>query len=151
VKDATGKVTSLILHQNNNDVTMPRLDDAAVKRLSDDAAFAAKRFEAQQPAEGGKAAIARNIAELRDGKPNYSLMSPGLADATRQQLANLQPMIVKLGAAQTVTFLGVERDGSDTYDVTFDHGVTEWRIVMASDGKIDKLRFRELPAPVAAK
>jgi cyanophycinase len=151
VKDTTGRVTYLTLHQNNNDVTMPRLDDAAVKRLNDDAAFAAKRFEAQTPAAEGKAAITRDIAELRDGKPDYSLMSPALADATRQQLANLQPVIVKLGAVQSVTFLGVERDGSDTYDVTFDHGVTEWRIVMAPDGKIDKLRFHELPPPVAAK
>jgi hypothetical protein len=143
-KDSTGNVTSLVLHQNNNDVTMKRLDDDEVKRLADAAALAAKRFQDQHPAPSSETAIRRNIADLQSGKPNYALMSAGVADATRQQLPRLQPQIAKLGAVQSLSFLGVERDGSDVYNVTFQHGETEWRIIMAPDGKIDSVRFRVL-------
>ena len=144
VKDDTGKVTSLVLHQNDNEVTMKRLDDAEVKRMADADAFAKKRFEDQQAAPGSEAAIRRDIAELQAGKPDYSRMSPGLADTTRQQLQQLTAQIARLGALKSVEFLGVERNGDDTYDVTFEHGETEWRITMAPDGKIDSIRFHAL-------
>ena len=71
-------------------------------------------------------------------------MSPGLADTTRQQLPQLTAQLAKLGALKSVEFLSVERNGDDTYDVTFEHGETEWRIVMAPDGKIDTIRFHPL-------
>lgn len=143
VKNSTGKVTSVVLHQNNQDVTMKRLDDAEVKRIADADALATKRFEDQQPAAGSEAAIRRDIAELLAGKPDYSQMSTGLADATRQQLPQFKTQLANLGALKSVAFLGVERNGADTYDVTFEHGATEWRIIMAPDGKIDSVRFRQ--------
>jgi cyanophycinase len=144
VKDDAGKVTTLVLHQNGADHSMKRLDDAEVKRIADATALAAKRFDDQQPTPGSEAAIRRDIAELQAGKPNYALMSAGLADATRQQLTQLQAQIVKLGAVQSVSFLGVERNGADVYDVTFEHGSTEWRIIMGADGKVDSIRFRAM-------
>jgi cyanophycinase len=144
VKDSAGKVTSVVLHQNNQDVTMSRLDDAEVKRIADADALAKKHFEDQQPAPGSEAAVRRSIAELQAGKINYDLMSPALADATRKQLPDLQAQIAKLGALKSVDFLGVERNGADTYDVTFEHGETEWRILLTSDGKIGSLRFKPL-------
>jgi hypothetical protein len=144
VKDSSGKVTSVILHQNNQDVTMNRLDDAEVKRMADADALAKKRFEDQLPAPGSEAAVRRSIAELQAGKLNYDLMSPGLADVTRKQLPDLQTQIAKLGTLKSVDFLGVERNGADTYDVTFEHGETEWRILLTPNGKIDALRFKPL-------
>jgi hypothetical protein len=144
VKDSTGKVTSVILHQNNQDVTMKRLDDAEVKRIADADAIAKKRFEDQQPEPASEAAVRRSIAELQAGKLNYDLMSPGLADITRKQLPDLQAQIARLGTLKSVDFLGVERNGADTYDVTFEHGETEWRILLTPDGKIDSLRFKPL-------
>ena len=42
----------------------------------------------------------RTIDELRTGKPNYDLMSPQLADATRQQLPHLQSTFAAMGALQ---------------------------------------------------
>lgn len=145
VKGPDGKVTSLELHQNGREVTMNRLDDAAVKRAADEAATkaasAAKRFEAQVAAPGGEAAIRQDIADLLAGTPRYDQMSPGLANATRQQLAHLTPLLTGLGALKSVEFMGVEQNGADSYHVEFEHGATEWRIIMAPDGKIDSLNF----------
>jgi cyanophycinase len=145
VKGSNGNVTSLELHQNGREVTMPRLDDAMAKRAADEAAasaaIAAKRFDAQVAAPGSEAAIRQDIADLLAGTPHYDQMSPGLANATRQQLAHLIPLLTGLGALKSVEFMGVERNGADTYHVEFEHGVTEWRIIMAHDGKIDSLNF----------
>ena len=145
VKGSDGKVASLELHQNGREVTSLRLDDAAVKRAADEAAasaaIAAQRFQAQVAAPGGEAAIRQDIADLLAGTPHYDQMSAGLANATRQQLAHLTPMLTTLGALKSVEFIGVKRNGADIYHVEFEHGATEWRIIMATDGKIDSLNF----------
>jgi hypothetical protein len=145
VKDPNGKVTSLELHQNGREVTMNRLDDAAAKRAADEAAaraaIAAKRFSVQVAAPGSEAAIRGDIADLLAGTPHYDQMSPGLADATRQQLAGITTVLNGLGALKSVKFTGVKRNGADSYQVEFEHGTTEWQIIMAPDGKIDSLNF----------
>jgi len=69
-------------------------------------------------------------------------MSPGLATVTRQQLPQLKASIDKLGAVQSVTFKGVGPGGADIYEVKFEHGSTEWRIMLESDGKIASVGFR---------
>jgi CubicO group peptidase (beta-lactamase class C family) len=146
IKDPGGKVTALVLHQNGHDSTMDRLGDAEAKPLIDqaatEAAMTAKRFKDQTPAPGSEAAIRRNIAELQAGEPKYDLMSAGLADATRAQLPGLKSMFTNLGAVKSVTFKGVTQNGADIYAVEFEHGSTEWHVVMSPDGKIESLNFR---------
>jgi CubicO group peptidase (beta-lactamase class C family) len=137
--DAQGKATEAILHQNGRDMAAKRIDEAQAAAL---AAAAAKRFEDQRPAPGSEAALRRDIDELRLGEPKYELMSPGLADATRQQLPQLKAAIAQLGAVASVTFKGVGPDGADIYEVKFEHGSTEWRIILDSDGKVASVNFR---------
>jgi len=36
----------------------------------------------------------------------------------------------------------VEKNGADVYDIEFEHGSTEWQIVMTSDGILDSVGFR---------
>jgi bla regulator protein blaR1 len=69
-------------------------------------------------------------------------MSSGLANATRQQLPQLKATLAKLGALESVTFKGVSLGGADIYEVKFEHGSTEWRILMQSDEKIASAGFR---------
>jgi uncharacterized protein HemX len=69
-------------------------------------------------------------------------MSSGLANVTRQQLPQLQNTINQLGAVQSVTFKGVGPGGADIYEVKFEHGSTEWRIMMQSDAKVANVGFR---------
>jgi len=74
-----GPASQLILHQNGQDMTAKRLDDAEAKKVTDAAAAFEKRFKAQTPATGSEAALRRMLEELRTGKVNYDLLSPDLA------------------------------------------------------------------------
>jgi len=140
--DAQGKASQLILHQNGRDQTAKRLDDAEFRRIADAAAVTAKRFKDQTPAPGSEAAVRRLIEETRLGKPNYDLMSPGMAAATRQQLPQLQSSITQLGALQSVSFKGVGPAGPDIYTAKFENGSLEYRIWLAPDGKIESANVR---------
>lgn len=140
--DGEAKASQLILHQNGRDQTAKRLDDAQSKLIADAAAAAAKRFKDQTAAPGTEAALRRDIEELRLGEPKYDLMSPMLANVTRQQLPQLKSMMNELGSVESVTFKGVGPGGADIYEVKFVHGSTEWRIAMASDVKIESVGVR---------
>ncbi|MBZ5620296.1 MAG: DUF3471 domain-containing protein [Acidobacteriia bacterium] len=148
VKDGNGKVTTLILHQGGADRPMKRLEDAEAKRVAEEsaarAALVAQRFKDQKPQPGSEAALRRNIEELRLGEPKYDLMSPELADVTRRQVPQLKAQITRLGALQSVSFKGVGPGGMDIYEVKFENGSTEWRIVLAADGKIEGVGVRPL-------
>lgn len=148
VKDSSGKVSSLVLHQNGHDTSMTRLNDAEAKHIADESAtrstLAAERFKDQKPSPGAEAAIRQNIADIVAGQPKYDRMSSGLAEVTRQQLPQLKSIFANLGAIKSVTFKRVEKNGADVYDIDFEHGSTEWQIIIAPDGTIDTLGFRPL-------
>jgi CubicO group peptidase (beta-lactamase class C family) len=137
-----GPASQLILHQNGQDMTAKRLDDAEAKKVTDAAAAFEKRFKAQTPATGSEAALRRMLEELRTGKVNYDLLSPDLASETREQLPDLQKMIADMGALQSVTFKGVGPGGADIYQVKFEKGSLDYRIWMAPDGKVESANAR---------
>ena len=147
--DAAGVPGQLILHQNGRDQPANRLSDAEFKQIeaeakeiADATAAAIKRFKDQTQDPRTEAALRRDIEELRLGQPKYELMSSGLANVTRQQLPQLQATITQLGPVQSVTFKGVGPGGADIYDVKFENGATEWRIMMQSDVKVASVGFR---------
>jgi CubicO group peptidase (beta-lactamase class C family) len=147
--DAEGVPGQLILHQNGRDQPAKRLSDAQFKQaeaeatqIADATAAAIKRFKDQTQDPRTEAALRRDIEELRLGQPNYELMSSGLANVTRQQLPQLKATITQLGAVESITFKGVGPGGADIYDVKFEHGSTEWRILMQSDEKVASVGFR---------
>jgi CubicO group peptidase (beta-lactamase class C family) len=135
--DANGPAGHLVLHQNGRDMTAKRLDDAEAKKVADAAAAFEKRFKDQTAAPGSEAAVRRMIEELRLGKPNYDLLSPGLASATREQLPQLQSMIVGMGALQSVIFKGVGPGGADIYQLKFEKGSLDYRIWLGAEGKTE--------------
>ena len=144
--DAEGRVKGLTLHQGNRDMQAQRLDDRAGKAIADELAAVNKRVRDQTVAPGGDRAVRRLMGELASGKPDYSQMSPTLADVTRQQLEDLQKLALQLGTVQSVTFHGVRPDGADLYRVICEHGIAEWGVALSPDGKIDKATF-ELGSP----
>lgn len=101
-----------------------------------------RRVKAQLASPGSEAALRRLIEELRNGKPNYDLMSPALARETRRLLKEQQATIAKLGALQSLTFKGVGPAGPNIYQATFDKGSLEWRLWLNLDGSVDVFRFR---------
>jgi len=151
-KGEKGPASQLILHQNGRDMTGKRLDDVEAKKFSDAAAAFDKRFKDQTAAPGGEAAVRRMIDGLQTGKPNYDLMSPGLAEVTRQQLPQLQSMIAAMGALQSMIFKGVGPGGADIYQVNFEKGSIDYRIWLGADGKAESANLRpsEYPTPIVA-
>jgi CubicO group peptidase (beta-lactamase class C family) len=142
--DAQGAATQVTLHQNGRDIVAKRMDDADIKRAADEAAVIAQRVKDQKQSPGAEAALRRNIEGLQRGEPDYEMMSPQLADIIRQQLPELKATMAQLGALQSVTFTGVGPAGADIYQVKFEHGTTEWRIMLGPDGKAVSIFFRPM-------
>ena len=144
VADPQGKVTGLVLHQGGYEQTAKRIEDAVANSI---AAAMDLRIKNNTASPGTEAYIRRYIASLEKGQPDFSEMSPLLADAARQQSAYSEQTIKKLGAFKSITFKGVGHYGGwDVYTVSFEHGDTEWRIApIPADGKVLGLTFRELP------
>ena len=125
------------LHQNGRDQVGKRMDDAESKRLVDAAAAVAMRIKDQTATPGSEAVVRAAMDQLRAGHPNYDRMSPGLAAMTRQQLPGIQSRLVELGALQSATFKGVAPNGADIYQLKFENGSLEYRIVLGADGKVE--------------
>jgi hypothetical protein len=140
--DAQGAANQATLHQNGTDLVAKRMNDGDIKRADEESAAIAKRFKDQTQSQGTETALRRNIQELERGEPNYDQMSPPLADLTRQQLPQLKAALAQLGGLQSVTFTGVGPGGADIYQVKFEHGTTEWRIMLDADGKAISIGFR---------
>jgi len=143
-KDEWGRTTDIVLHQNGRDIPGKRMPDADFKRLVDAAADVARRVKEQKAAPGSEAAVRRIIEEFRTGQVNYDLLSPGLAQATRQQLPQFQQGVQKLGAVQSITFTGVGPAGADIYNIKFENGGWEFRLSMNADGKVEGANIRPL-------
>jgi len=132
-RDAQGRTTGLVLHQNGANMAAPRIDAAIAQKIS--AATAAK-IQSQTATPGSEAALRRLIEGISTGRPNFAEMSPALADATRQQLPQLAAAMAHLGTVQSVEFRGVGNQGWDMYDVRQEHGSSQWRIALGADGII---------------
>lgn len=141
--DAQGKVTQLVLHQGGMEQAAKKVDDAVA--MASDAAFA-ERFKNQTPDPARAAPLRRFIEAAVKGKPAFDIMSPGLADAVRQQQPANDQILLKAGALKSITFKGVGPGGMDIYTVAFEHANEEWRIgPLGPDGKINGILFSPLP------
>ena len=98
----------------------------------------------QQP--GGEATVRRVSEELARGEPNYDLLTPQMANVTRQQLAGLQARLSSMGPVQSVTFVEVAPNGGDVYDVRYANGGLRWIISLSSDGKLANAGLQPLPS-----
>ena len=125
--------TSLILHQGGIDYPMPRIDAATAQQIT---SRTEEKVKNQSASPGTEAALRRLIDGLIRGEPDYDEMSPLLAQATRQQLPNLQSGMSELRAVQSVTFLGVGAQGEDVYSVRHENGASHWRIALDAGGTI---------------
>jgi uncharacterized membrane protein len=94
---------------------------------------------------GTEASLRRYIDSLEGGHPNYDEMSPMLAAAVNRQLPTIMSTIRKLGEFKSLTYEGVDPNGSDVYDAMFVRGQLEWHIAPLSvDGKVTSRSFRPL-------
>lgn len=103
---------------------------------------------APTPARPGELALRKHLASVQRGEPDYDDMTPELARLVRSQPA-ARDAVVQLGPVESVLFKGQGARGADIYEVTTTHGLSEWRIMLAPDGKIAFLLFRPLEKPPA--
>jgi hypothetical protein len=128
-----GPATSLILHQGGANFHVQRIDAATAQQIT---RRAEEKVKSQSASPGTEAALLRLIDGIISGKPNYDEMSELLAEATRQQLPNLQSGLTEMRAVQSVRFLGVGAQGEDVYTVRHENGASHWRIALDSEGMI---------------
>jgi CubicO group peptidase (beta-lactamase class C family) len=129
------------LYQNNASHVAKRLHGAEAQIALDSSAGIQNRIKDQTPAPGGEALLRRLIDGLASGNPHYEDLGPGLARLTRDELPGLIKAIASSGALQTLSFKSVSPQGADVYEVTFEHGVRQFRIVVESDGRIHSAWF----------
>lgn len=134
-----GQVVGALVTTNGQATSAKRIDAAETDRLAQERAA---RVAAKVAAPGSEEALRRVIGELQRGTPDYSRLSPRLADATRLQISGIQGMLAPLGAPKSVTFQGVGPAGADIFVVAYDHGAIEWRILLDENGQILGLNFR---------
>jgi beta-lactamase regulating signal transducer with metallopeptidase domain len=132
--DGNGPATAATLTQNGVKPTWPRVDAAGAADI--ESALAA-RVQAQTAAPGSEQRMRGLVDGIASGNPPYADMSPELADLTRQQLAHLRNAVNTLGPVQSVEFRGVSPTGWDMYEVRQEKGLTQWRIHLSNDGRID--------------
>ena len=121
---------------------MPRIDAASAQQIT---SRTEEKVKSQSASPGTEAALRRLIDGIINGQPNYDEMSAALAEATRQQLPNLQPGLAELRAVESVRFLGVGAQGEDVYTVRHENGASHWRIALDSKGII--VTARVTPGP----
>jgi D-alanyl-D-alanine-carboxypeptidase/D-alanyl-D-alanine-endopeptidase len=137
-----GLVSGLVLHQNGRDQTAKRIDEAQAQALEE---AVARRFKEQSAQPGSEVATRRLIEEMQIHRVDYDQFTADFAVIERQAAPGSEASIASLGALQSVTFKGVGPGGMDIYEVKFDNGTIDWRILLASDGKVAAVVSRKLP------
>jgi len=117
----------------------PRATD--IETLSQARLFAPR----STPQPGTEAAVRRMSEENARGEPNYDLMSPEMAQATRAQLDGLKRAFSNFGELKTVKFIEVDPQGADTYEVEYAKATTRWTILLGPDGKTVMAGVRPVP------
>ena len=87
------------------------------------------------PQPGAEAAVRRMSDENARGEPNYDLLSPEMAQATKPQIDTLKKFFSNLGALKSVKFLEVGPIGVDSYEAEYANGSVTWQILLTPDGK----------------
>jgi hypothetical protein len=143
VTSGKGPATAMILHQGGQNVTLPRMDDAAVAQFN---ANLAARLQTKSPHPGSQAAVSDLLDRMTKGQPpDYSKMSPQLAEAFKSQADQAAGGFAALGALQSLTFQGVEANGADTYLAKFLDGSLLVHIMLDSKGTLTGMLMQ--PAP----
>ena len=140
--DVQGQATSLVLHQGGRDQTANRITDAEATQVED---ALAKRVKDQIAAPGSEAATRKLVEQMQHKAVDYAQFTPDFAVLARQYASVTDGLIAGLGAVQSLKFKGVGPGGADIYEIKFDGGVIDWRILMAADGKVAGVGIRKMP------
>ena len=132
-------VSSLTIHQNGLELPATRVDEA---RFVEAEAILRARVSRTDQHPASQDTLREVIAALKSGTLDYDTMMPALAQIVRDQSSNLTDELHRLGEVTDIDFQHVDEQGFDVFDVTFEKGLIEYRISLASDGRMDGLYMR---------
>jgi hypothetical protein len=138
--DSQGNAVGMVVRHDGIQQVGRRIDAAAAKAVED---FPQRRLVENVPLPGSEATLHRILNELR-ASPDYSRMTPMLAQAVGDALLSIQAELNSLGTAKSLEFIGVGYPGVDVYVVHFSNGDAEWRIRLTSDGTPEWLEHHPL-------
>jgi beta-lactamase regulating signal transducer with metallopeptidase domain len=88
--------------------------------------------------------LRRYIQSVQNGTPNYSEMTDQMANTVRDRLPAIQEVVDRWGGIKAVSYKGMNSQGADIYEVTFEHGTAEWFIGrLLPDGRAGYRGFRQ--------
>jgi hypothetical protein len=99
------------------------------------------RFRTQTASPESEAAIRSLLVGITEGKPDYSNMSPTLADSIIQQLPGLQQWLTWLGKMKSLKFERVGANGRDEYRGEFAQGPLRIFVRLNEDGRLEQAEF----------
>jgi hypothetical protein len=139
--DASGVITAVKHSINGFERTGTRVDEVRAKQVLASADRQARRIKEQKPNPRADAALRKLVASVASGNPDYQMMSPQLAELTRQQLRGISEIFTNLGELNTLTFKRVTESGADEYLAEFAKGKLRFDIGLNEEGIVDKAYF----------
>jgi serine-type D-Ala-D-Ala carboxypeptidase/endopeptidase len=133
---------ALVLHQNGRDQRARRIDDATAQQLEE---TLTQRVQDQKPLPGSETMVRGQIDRLQRRQPDFDELTPEFAEIARPQAEHIEALVNGLGALQSITFKGVGPGGFDKYDVKFERGTIDWRILIDGNGKVASETLRSIP------
>jgi serine-type D-Ala-D-Ala carboxypeptidase/endopeptidase len=100
----------------------------------------------RKPSPGTEDVLRRYVVSGANGQRSYDDMAPALAEAERARWPSREAIIKARGVPKSITFLRVDPEGRDVYDVVYQNGRVEWSITpLGPDGKVAGIRRRTAP------
>jgi CubicO group peptidase (beta-lactamase class C family) len=97
----------------------------------------------RKPSPGTEDVLRRYVVSRANGQPSYDYLAPPLAEAERARWPSREAIIKARGALKSISFLRVDPEGRDVYDVVYQNGRVEWSITpLGPDGKVAGIRRR---------
>jgi hypothetical protein len=78
-------------------------------------------------------------------QPDFGELTPEFAEIARPQAEHIETLVSSLGTLQLVTFKGVGPGDFDKYEVKFERGAIDWRILIDGNGKIASETMQSIP------
>ena len=127
INDNEEAATALVLHQNGHEKRALRVAPGTAEEVEK---ILARRIKDGTPAVGSELALRRQVEAMMrgEGEPDYSEMTPELAEVSRPQVPVLKTQFSELGSLHSISFFGVGRLGWDAYRVEFENGRAIFRI-----------------------
>ncbi len=107
---------------------------------------AAVYLDPDQRIEQAEEVLREVIASGQTGDFTHPLMSERLLTSWTPQIPQFKPLLDSFGALVTIESTGLVRE-AESFQVTFENAITDWRIGFEDDGKIGLLMFRKAPPP----